>query len=298
MAPAAAGGVLGGGGRRLRRIACVLSCPYFFVNLAVLATYVWVRSSRADAAVAMKPFTWSNLMGSMKGSSNFSEWETQMATAIALSSTMRAAKSSVSLEGAAFAMLSAAQVFVLVMGSIADVLIGLHYAVAFLAAFLLLEQPQCGDDDVVQTLTTKILASVVMADGASNDECYVLYVHVPWSLSCQHAYGAYLEMARRYSSPKVHFCRIDVGDFPAAARKLRLDLASGNVPLPTLMLMEGGREVSRMPQETGDDDSLLSAIIAPSLKFSRVAAAFDLDARLATSMAVGGGGSGDKSRKE
>lgn len=104
-----------------------------------------------------------------------------------------------------------------------------------------------------------------------------VFLHAPWSLSSRHAFSTFADLAADYSTERLRFARLDVGEWPHVATQLGVDTAPGSAYLPSVLLFEKGEELMRLPRRGGRTS-------AQELRKASMVRAFELDMRFATSM--------------
>ena len=111
-----------------------------------------------------------------------------------------------------FTLLGYVQCFVSVMAFLVDPLLSAHYLAAFILSYLLLEQPNVtGNSPAVENWTPVVLKERARAsEGPFAGVSYLVFLHAPYSLQCNHIFGTFSELAARYATEKVVFARLDL----------------------------------------------------------------------------------------
>eukprot|EP00350_Pseudokeronopsis_sp_OXSARD2_P012066 CAMPEP_0170560674 /NCGR_PEP_ID=MMETSP0211-20121228/50327_1 /TAXON_ID=311385 /ORGANISM="Pseudokeronopsis sp., Strain OXSARD2" /LENGTH=129 /DNA_ID=CAMNT_0010875179 /DNA_START=334 /DNA_END=720 /DNA_ORIENTATION=- len=77
----------------------------------------------------------------------------------------------------------------------------------------------------------------------------LIYFTALWCDSCFYAYPIYLNLASKYSIPKLAFFEVEITNprMAGAISKYRLNTGGSYQQLPTLIMFEDGEEVLRFP---------------------------------------------------
>ena len=106
----------------------------------------------------------------------------------------------------------------------------------------------------------------------------------PWADMCYFTYPIWVNFANRYSTAKVKFVEIDCGKFPKLARNYHISTSNMSNQLPTLLLLQDGKEVMRFPpidEDTGKAARVISYKERELMKY------FSMDARYLATQDIG-----------
>lgn len=126
---------------------------------------------------------------------------------------------------------------------------GLVYALLFALA-LLLPRPTFGSGHAVIAGLTPASYDAYVASHRT-----LVYIYAAWhtpSLQLSNAFAAC-----SVSHPSIDYAKLDVSQAPALAARLGIDLGLKSASLPTLLLVDHGKETRRLPSATQPLDPLL-----------------------------------------
>lgn len=187
-----------------------------------------------------------------------------------------------SLDEGLLAVLRHAQLFVIVMAATADKVALLMYVLAFATVILLFPVPfipwsrHVGDKEPqIQDLTPNLFKEKVLGASAASDMTYVVILYSSWHTDSRAIAPMLADMASRYSTDKIRFCKLDVGQFTHQAKQLDIEVSAWSKQLPTCILFEKGEEQMRVPKKVG------GKVFGARCAAHDIAKAFELDMRYA-----------------
>eukprot|EP00798_Chlamydomonas_sp_ICE-L_P003840 gene3840-13904_t len=96
----------------------------------------------------------------------------------------------------------------------------------------------------IETLTPLSLKERTLTAG---EPATIVFFHAEWNNNCRQTYSTFVELAHKYATEKIRFCRIDVGTWPQVARQQGLEVSPMSPHLPTVVMFENGEEMHRLP---------------------------------------------------
>jgi len=100
-------------------------------------------------------------------------------------------------------------------------------------------------------------------------------LHADWHPPCVHFAPAFARMSLARSSPSLRFASLDLGRWRGLAKRYDVDMAAVAAQLPTLLLLQGGCEVARIPRKAAGG----KGVARGQWKVQDVVHAFQLDER-------------------
>ncbi|XP_022901047.1 thioredoxin-related transmembrane protein 2 homolog [Onthophagus taurus] len=132
----------------------------------------------------------------------------------------------------------------LILWFYADFVMGIIYGVVFIFTALILPEPTySGPNRVIYFRDLKSLEDELK----DKNTIWLIEFYTVWSPSCIDFAPIYSELSYKFSLDNLKFGKLDVGRFPEAARKYRINDGSLSKQLPTLILFRDGEESERRP---------------------------------------------------
>jgi hypothetical protein len=118
------------------------------------------------------------------------------------------------------------------------------YLVAVFVVWVCFRQPEyLGQHNFVEITTFAELIETVL----SSDDSWVLLCHASWHSDCISTMSLWASMSVKYTTSKLKFARVDVDEVRGVAQKVVIDTSGMSFQLPSLILYDAGKEVSRFP---------------------------------------------------
>ncbi|CAH0698412.1 unnamed protein product [Spodoptera exigua] len=158
----------------------------------------------------------------------------------------------------------------LILWFYADIRYGLPYgAILILSALLLPEPTYMGPEHVTYFRGPQILEDELKHHKSTT---WIVCLYAAWHPACVNFAPVFAELSASYSLDNLKFGKLDVGRYPEAAAKYRVQDGPTSRQLPTVLVLSEGQEKMRRPQ--ADHTGKLQKFL-----FSKdnVKAAFDLD---------------------
>ncbi|CAK1587961.1 unnamed protein product [Parnassius mnemosyne] len=158
----------------------------------------------------------------------------------------------------------------LILWLYADVRYGLPYgAILILAALLLPEPTYTGPEHITYFRGLQTLEDELKSH---KNIMWIICLYAAWHPACVNFAPVFSELSASYGLDNLKFGKIDVGRYPEAAAKYRVQDGPTSRQLPTVLLLSEGQEKMRRPQP--DHSGKLQKFL-----FSKdnLKAAFDLD---------------------
>lgn len=110
---------------------------------------------------------------------------------------------------------------------------------------LILPQPTySGPDKVIYFRDAKDLDDELMRD---TKVTWVITFYAVWNPLCASFAPIFAKLSSDYFLDNLKFGKVDIGRYPDAARKYKIDDSSFSKQLPTIILFQDGKEVLRRP---------------------------------------------------
>lgn len=158
----------------------------------------------------------------------------------------------------------------LILWFYADIRYGLPYgAILILSALLLPEPTYMGPEHVTYFRGPQVLDDELKHHKSTT---WIVCLYAAWHPACVNFAPVFAELSASYSLDNLKFGKLDVGRYPEAAAKYRVQDGPTSRQLPTVLVLSEGQEKMRRPQ--ADHTGKLQKFL-----FSKdnVKAAFDLD---------------------
>ncbi|KAK9681026.1 Thioredoxin [Popillia japonica] len=133
----------------------------------------------------------------------------------------------------------------LILWFYADFIMGIMYGIVFVVtAFLLPEPTYSGPDRVIYFRGVNGLEEELNRD---KKIVWLVAFYTVWNPACVNFAPIFAELSVKFDLDNFKFGKVDVGRYPDAARKYRINDSSLSKQLPTLILFKDGQEVIRRP---------------------------------------------------
>jgi hypothetical protein len=255
-----------------RKLSRFFLSTYYVLNVALAAlSYLAVRVEYAD-----QPVFQGNIL--TVEVDDFRSWEKYFFF-LCLCSGFAKGWRCRSLDGAVWTMMSFMQLFVALMAAVSDMVVLAHLVIAYVLIYLLFPHPAYPLHDVLEHLTPEAFVESVKGPGLeSSDVAWVVYFYADWHPHSRHMASMAAELACRYSTDKLQFGMLDLGEFRKFSGKVDIELAPFSAQLPTFALYEKGEELNRLPKRQG------SKVYGADFRMKDVARLLELDMRRARSL--------------
>ena len=157
------------------------------------------------------------------------------------------------------------------------------------ALWLLTTPPLYDGPSRVTTLTPELLDSLLLdappAPTRDSQTAWVVMLYAHWHVPSIFFAPAFARLSLKYGglaeeSP-LRFASLDLGRWPGLASSYGVDMNASASQLPTLLLLQGGKEVDRVPRRAAQ-----GGVVRGQWKSSDVVDAFELEARSKRSLAT------------
>lgn len=253
---------------------------HYCLTLAVLLTYGPFRERASKIPIAQSlPF--------FESITDYAGFEKMAGLVCLINAGIRFWRARAIDEGL-LSVLRHAQLFIIVMSATADKFALLSYLLAFATILLLFPVPQIpwsgssgGQSPLIEDLTPNSFREKVVGAGASSDVTYIVIFHSSWHTDSRALSPMLADMAARYSTDKIRFCKLDVGQFTHQAKLLDIEVSAWSKQLPTCILYDKGEEQMRVPKKMG------GKVYGARCAAHDIAKAFELDMRFARQLQKG-----------
>ncbi|KAJ3618413.1 hypothetical protein MTP99_006411 [Tenebrio molitor] len=127
----------------------------------------------------------------------------------------------------------------------ADFLMGTVYGIIFVLGALLFPEPAYSGPDNV--LYFRGLQGLDEELARTKDSYWLVTFYAAWNPACVNFAPIFAKLSTEYNLENLKFGKVDVGRYPEAAQKHRVNDSSLSKQLPTTILFKGGEEVVRRP---------------------------------------------------
>ncbi|KAL1501368.1 hypothetical protein ABEB36_006699 [Hypothenemus hampei] len=126
----------------------------------------------------------------------------------------------------------------------ADYLMGIVYSILFILGALLVPEPTyAGPNNIVYFRGESNLAEQLAADKAT----WLITFYTAWNPACVAFAPVFAKLSSDYGLDNLKFGKIDIGRHPEAGTKHHVSDSSLSKQLPTVILFQEGKEVTRRP---------------------------------------------------
>ncbi|XP_062856983.1 thioredoxin-related transmembrane protein 2-A [Trichomycterus rosablanca] len=126
-----------------------------------------------------------------------------------------------------------------------DLRFGLVYLTLCVVFLITCKPPIYTGPESIKYFNDKTLDEELERDGRVT---WLLEFYTNWSSECQCFSPVFAELSLKYVCAGLKFGKIDIGQYPAAADRYRVNPSPLSKQLPSLLLLQGGRELMRRPQ--------------------------------------------------
>ena len=130
-----------------------------------------------------------------------------------------------------------------------DIRMFIGYLLIFLVFAIFVKQPEYkGDHKTVTFMETKdFYDRVCDARNNGNGKTWLIYCYASWADNCLHLSPVFAHLSLKYAGKYLKFGKIDVGKHAGIANKYKISIRPSTKQLPTLLLIQNGKEIARMP---------------------------------------------------
>lgn len=253
----------------LNELNMMLGSLYYLMNIMLTSLYIIIREHYRYKPIRQGILFFGEL-------TDYDSWERYVSFLCGCYGAFRFIKARSRLQGLT-ALLDFAQLFVAIMAMVCSPIIFTYLVLAYGLIYLLVPQPLYPLHDVMDQLTPDRLTDEVKKPGS--DVTWVVLYYAAWHPVCRCMAPDLADLAGRYSTEKLKFGMLDLGEYSKAASKLGIDLSPVSQQLPTLVLYEKGEEVVRVPQKKAN-----GSLHAAGYKAKDVVRTMELDMRFTRSM--------------
>ena len=255
-----------------KHLSRFFSSAYYVLNVGLAAlSYAAIRATYADRPV------WQGTILTVE-IDDFRSWERYFFF-LCMGSGFAKGWRCRSLDGAVWTMMSFMQLFVALMAGVSDMVALAHLLIAYVLIYLLFPHPAYPLHDVLEHLTPEAFVESVKGPGLEgSDVGWVVFFYADWHPHSRHMASMAAQLASRYSTDKLKFGMLDVGEFRKFAAKVDIELSPFSAQLPTFALYEKGEELTRLPKRQG------SKVLGSDFRMKDVARLLELDMRRARSL--------------
>ncbi|KAK3914023.1 Thioredoxin-related transmembrane protein 2-like protein [Frankliniella fusca] len=138
-----------------------------------------------------------------------------------------------------------AKVANLILWFYADVRMGIGFAILFVLFSLLLPEPTyTGPENITYFRTVAGLDEELERD---KKVTWIVTFYTAWNPACVNFAPIFAQLSHEYNLDNLKFGKIDIGRYPDAAKKYRINDGASSQQLPTVILFKDGKESLRRP---------------------------------------------------
>ena len=86
-----------------------------------------------------------------------------------------------------------------------------------------------------------------MVECAPKNEAWLIFYYARWASDCGQFTPTFCDLSIKFASKNLKFGKLDVSSLPGYAKKYNVSIKSTTKQLPTLLLIQNGKEILRMP---------------------------------------------------
>ncbi|GJQ81322.1 hypothetical protein Trydic_g20534 [Trypoxylus dichotomus] len=209
--------------------------PYYIVNLILTFSYIFCKRT---------PVLCTYLFGSQE--CELDERETEILFFLLIVVMIRTRKAgSTSMINYLSASFVYTKIANLILWFYGDFVMGIIFGIVFVVtAFFLPEPTYSGPDKVVYFRGVNGLEEELSRD---KKIVWLVAFYTVWNPACVNFAPTFAELSVKYCLDNFKFGKVDIGRYPDAAKKYRINDSSLSKQLPTLILFKEGQEVLRRP---------------------------------------------------
>ncbi|KAJ8869165.1 hypothetical protein PR048_030735 [Dryococelus australis] len=211
--------------------------PYYFVNLFLSLSYLTAKKA---------PVVCSFVFPQSETQCELDSRESEILFFLLIVVMMRTRKAgSVTMISYLSSSFIYCKVASLILWFYADVRLGIAFSIIFVLCGLILPEPTySGPENVVYFRTLLGLDEELERDKRVT---WLVAFYTAWNPACTNFAPVYSKLSSVYALDNLKFGKIDVGRYPDAAKKYRINDSSVSRQLPTIILFKQAKEVSRRP---------------------------------------------------
>jgi hypothetical protein len=119
------------------------------------------------------------------------------------------------------------------------------FVVLFGVLQLCFKQPRYDGPNKIQILSSATFKNLVL--NGKPQLSWVIFVTSEWATNAKYYYPTFAELSLRFGTQRLRFASIDIGVWPELAEELSIDTSGMSFQIPSVILYEGRKEVSRLP---------------------------------------------------
>ena len=86
-----------------------------------------------------------------------------------------------------------------------------------------------------------------LVECAPKNEAWLIFYYARWASDCGQFTPTFCDLSMNFASKNLKFGKLDVSSCPGYAKKYNVSIKSTTKQLPTLLLIQNGKEILRMP---------------------------------------------------
>ncbi|KAL5280621.1 TMX2 family protein [Megaselia abdita] len=215
----------------------LLAKPYYWVNIFMSLSYMAAKKT---------PGLCHYLFANKEEMCEFGGRETEILFFLAIIVMIRSRKTgSVTMINYLTSSFIYTKVANLILWSIADVLYGVIFLIAFVVLAMVVPEPTYkGPEHVTYFRNAQSFEEELTRDKRVT---WIICFYTAWNPSCVNFASIFSQISSEYHLENLRFGKIDVGRFPESARKYNINDGSLSRQLPTVILFKQAKEVDRRP---------------------------------------------------
>ncbi|XP_072293889.1 thioredoxin-related transmembrane protein 2-A [Eucyclogobius newberryi] len=125
-----------------------------------------------------------------------------------------------------------------------DIRLGILYVVLCLAFVMTCKPPLYMGPEYIKYFSDQTIDEELQQDSRVT---WIVEFYANWSSDCQSFAPVFAELSLKYNCPGLRFGKIDIGRYGEVSQKYRVSTSPLSKQLPTLVLIQGDRELMRRP---------------------------------------------------
>jgi len=126
---------------------------------------------------------------------------------------------------------------------------GALYAIVCLLLFIAFPEPSYTGPEKITYFRGQALDEQILHHP---EETWIIEFFAPWSPPCNRFASTFANLSLKYDHPLLKFGKLDVNKYEKIGQKHRVDVSVSSKNLPTIIVFENGKEISRQPTVNPD----------------------------------------------
>ncbi|RDD47439.1 Thioredoxin-related transmembrane protein 2-like protein [Trichoplax sp. H2] len=125
-----------------------------------------------------------------------------------------------------------------------DIKLGSLYIIMCIVVYLLFPEPVYAGPDKVEYFSDSNIQDEITRDKSIT---WLIAFYTPWSNTCVRLAPVFAQLSLEFANDKLKFGKVDISRFPEIAKEYKINTGVMSKQIPTVILFEGGKEITRRP---------------------------------------------------